>query len=139
MNQLYYMVLKVSWKQKDTGFVHETNVNERVLLSLKEMEERMVKVSQNSNSPYRKRRCSQTLSIFSCKFFLTLLLLKQQKELWGQKKEQFIKARADILEQLYRVPVSVNNINEPKTHALFSKMVINQKRQFVFSFLFLPV
>ena len=36
----------------------ETNVNERVLLSLKEMEERMVKVSQNSNSPYRKRRCS---------------------------------------------------------------------------------
>ena len=35
--------------------------------------------------------------------------------------------------------VSVNNINEPKTHALFSKMVINQKRQFVFIFLFLPV
>ena len=81
----------------------ETNVNERVLLSLNEMEERIVKVGQNSNSPYRKSRCSQTLSIFSCKFFLTLLLLKQQKELWGQKKEQFIKARADILEQLYRV------------------------------------
>ena len=81
----------------------ETNVNERVLLSLKEMEERMVKVSQNSNSPYRKRRCSQTLSIFFLQVFLTLLLFKQQKELWGQKKEQFIKARADILEQLYRV------------------------------------
>ena len=85
----------------------ETNVNERVLLSLKEMEERMVKVSQNSNSPYRKRRCSQTLSIFFLQVFLTLLLFKQQKELWGQKKEQFIKARADILEQLYRVEVSI--------------------------------
>ena len=81
----------------------ETNVNETVLLSLKEMEERMVKVSQNSNSPYRKRRCSQTLSIFFLQVFLTLLLFKQQKELWEQKKEQFIKARADILEQLYRV------------------------------------
>ena len=115
----------------------ETNVNERVLLSLKEMEERMVKVSQNSNSPYRKRRCSQTLSIFSCKFVLTLLLLKQQKELWGQKKEQFIKASRHFGTAL--LCVSVNNINEPKTHALFSKMVINQKRQFVFSFLFLPV
>ena len=32
-----------------------------------------------------------------------------------------------------------NNINEPKTDALFSKMVINQKRQFVFIFLLLPV
>ena len=32
-----------------------------------------------------------------------------------------------------------NNINEPKTDALFSNMVINQKRQFVFIFLFLPV
>jgi len=41
--------------------------------------------------------------IFFLQVFLTLLLLKQQKEVWGQKKEQFIKARADILEQLYRV------------------------------------
>ena len=32
-----------------------------------------------------------------------------------------------------------NNINEPKTDALFSNMVINQKRQFVFIFLLLPV
>ena len=32
-----------------------------------------------------------------------------------------------------------NNINEPKTDALFSNMVINQKRQFVFVFLLLPV
>ena len=32
-----------------------------------------------------------------------------------------------------------NNINEPKRDALFSNMVINQKRQFVFIFLLLPV
>ena len=31
------------------------------------------------------------------------------------------------------------NINEPETDALFSNMVINQKRQFVFIFLLLPV
>ena len=32
-----------------------------------------------------------------------------------------------------------NNINEPKTDALFSNMVINQKRQFVFIFPLLTV
>ena len=31
------------------------------------------------------------------------LHFSQQKEAWGLKKEQFIKTRAEILEQLYRV------------------------------------
>ena len=35
--------------------------------------------------------------VFGFSFF------SQQKETWKQKKEQFIKARADILEQLYQV------------------------------------
>ena len=64
----------------------ETNVNERVLLSLKEMEERMVKVSQNSNSPYRKRRCSQTLSIFFLQVFFNAFTFKTAKRIVGTEE-----------------------------------------------------
>ena len=44
-------------------------------------------------------------SLFLCfKFpFHMPLHFSQQKEAWGLKKEQFIKTRAEILEQLYRV------------------------------------
>ncbi|KAL9958359.1 hypothetical protein ACROYT_G035365 [Oculina patagonica] len=52
----------------------ESSMNERVLLALKETEERMIK----------------------------------QKETWKQKKEQFMKARADILEKLYQVLTQVH-------------------------------
>ena len=34
---------------------------------------------------------------------MSLVLYIQQKEAWRQKKEQFIKARADVLEKLYQV------------------------------------